>query len=141
MKKIQSHEDLLVWQRAMDLVTTIYTITRSFPDDERFGLTNQIRRAVTSIAANIAEGHGRLSQADYLRFLSIARGSLMEVRTFLRIAERLMFISNVQSQPLWVLADETGRLLNGLIRSLKDSGIRDEPAEYRVDDIADTESA
>ena len=52
-----------------------------------------------------------------------------------------MFISNVQSQPLWVLADETGRLLNGLIRSLKDSGIRDEPAEYRVDDIADTESA
>ncbi len=105
---------------------------QSFPHEERFGLTNQLRRAVVSIPANIAEGHGRFSRPDYLRFLSISRGSLMEVRTFLRIAERLHFVEVEHSSPGWSLADETGRLLNGLIRSLRGSEIKEDRAQYNL---------
>lgn len=68
----QTYRDLAVWQKSMDLVTEIYTLTRTFPKDEQFGLTNQIRRAAISISSNIAEGQGRLHDADFLRFLSIA---------------------------------------------------------------------
>lgn len=86
------YEDLVIWRKAMDLVTDIYKVTATFPADERFGLTSQIRRAAVSIPSNIAEGHGRKSTAAYLNHLSIAHGSLMEVETQLQISARLEFV-------------------------------------------------
>ena len=87
------HERLDVWQDAMRLVELIYLVSSRFPPDERFGLTSQIRRAAASIPSNIAEGAARRSRPEYLRFLSIARGSLSEVDTQLQIASRLGMIA------------------------------------------------
>ena len=116
---IQTYRDLTVWQQGMDLVVEIYRLANMFPQQEIFALTSQIRRAAVSIPANIAEGHGRLHRGDYLRHLSIARGSLMEVETHLQIAVRLNYLSRDQVKATWTLLQETGRLLNGLIRSLE----------------------
>lgn len=91
----QSFEDLIVWPKAMDLVEAIYRSTASLPADERFGLTQQLRRAAVSISSNIAEGQGRSTPIDFLRFLFIARGSLNEVRTQLLIAVRLRFLAEL----------------------------------------------
>ena len=88
---IGSYEDLRVWNEAIALVETVYRLTAGFPESERFGLTNQLRRAAVSIPSNVAEGWGRGSKPDYLRFLRIARGSLYEVKTQLVIAERVRF--------------------------------------------------
>ena len=114
---VRSYHDLEAWQQSMGPVTDVYSLTAEFPESERFGLTNQLRRAAVSIPSNIAEGQGRLSTKDFLRFLYIARGSLNEVQTQLEIARRLNFIKegtvNLSKQ-----ADTVGRLLNGLIRSL-----------------------
>ena len=116
MGTMQNYRDLIAWQKGMDLVEEIYRISAQFPDDERFGLTSQIRRAAVSIPSNIAEGHSR-PRNDYLRFLNIARGSLSEVETQLEIAQRLKFIENNVSD--LQLTKELGKILNGLIRSLK----------------------
>ena len=86
-------EKLDVWQLAIEFSDQIYIATREFPADERFGLTNQLRRAAVSIAANIAEGSGRSSDRDFVRFIEIAYGSLMETVSHLRIAERQKFLS------------------------------------------------
>ena len=115
---IQTYRDLEVWQKSMDLVVEIYRLTTLFPPKEKFGLTNQIQRAAVSIPANIAEGHGRLHRADYVRFLSIARGSLTEAETHLQIAVRLGYLNRDQAKQVWGLFQDVGRLLNGLIRSL-----------------------
>ncbi|MCG3180679.1 MAG: hypothetical protein BIFFINMI_03042 [Phycisphaerae bacterium] len=115
---IRTYRDLEVWQRAMDLLVEVYRISVGFPDLERFGLTMQVRRAAGSVANNIAEGHGRLSRKDYLRFLSISRGSLCETETELPAAVRLGFVKEADIRKAWDLTQETGRLLNGLIRSL-----------------------
>ncbi len=112
------HEELVVWQKAMDLVTDIYKVTATFPTDERFGLTSQIRRAAVSIPSNIAEGHGRKSTGAYLNHLSIAHGSLMEVETQLQISARLEFIGSVSLSDLISKTNAIGKMLNGLIRSL-----------------------
>lgn len=112
------YEDLIVWQKAMDLVTDIYKVTATFPADERFGLTSQIRRAAVSIPSNIAEGHGRKSTGAYLNHLSIAHGSLMEVETQLQISARLEFIGSNSLSDLISKTNEIGKMLNGLIRSL-----------------------
>src|SRR6266542_2536034 len=119
MMTIQTYRDLTVWQKSMDLVAEIYRLTKLFPQDELFGLTSQIRRAAVSVPANIAEGYGRIHRKEYLHHLSIARGSLMEVETHLQIAVRLSYLSREQVVPSWGLAQEVGRLLNGLIRSLE----------------------
>jgi four helix bundle protein len=87
------HERLEVWRDAMDLVEAVYRFSSQFPDSERFGLVSQIRRAAVSVPANIAEGAARRSTPEYLRFLSIARGSLSEVDTHVQIAERLKLAS------------------------------------------------
>jgi four helix bundle protein len=84
--EIRSHHDLKVWQLGMDIAEKVYSLTRQFPREELYGLTSQLRRAASSIPANIAEGNGRSSTKDYLRFLSIAVGSLCEVETFLLLA-------------------------------------------------------
>lgn len=111
-------KDMVVWQRAMDLVTAIYKLTRHFPSEERFGLTNQIRRAAVSIPSNIAEGHGRRSDNDFIRFLKIANGSRQEVETQMYLAKELGFVNDDDlGLPLSQL-EEIGRLIFGLVRSL-----------------------
>jgi len=115
---VTSFEDLVVWRRAMALVKEIYTITRTFPSDERFGLTAQLRRAAVSIPSNIAEGHERQSTADYIRFVSIAEGSLAEARTQLRIGCDLGYCSIDETSTTFGEMKEIKRMLNALRRSL-----------------------
>jgi four helix bundle protein len=112
------YEELIVWQKAMDLVTGIYKVTATFPADERFGLTSQIRRAAVSIPSNVAEGHGRKSTGAYLNHLSIAHGSLMEVETQLLISARLELVNSDRLSDLTSQTHAIGKMLNGLIRSL-----------------------
>jgi four helix bundle protein len=110
------HEGLAVWRDAMDLVEAIYLFSTPFPDAERFGLTAQMRRAAVSIPSNIAEGAARRSKAEYLRFLSIARGSLSELDTQLQIATRLGFAE--QSDQLASLVDRIFARLTALMNVL-----------------------
>jgi four helix bundle protein len=114
----RGYGELIAWQKAMELVETVYTLTRTFPDDERFGLTSQLRRAAVSVPSNIAEGHGRTSTNEYLHHLSIARGSLCEVETQLLIGERLGYLDRHQRETVLSLAGEIGRLIHGLIKAL-----------------------
>ncbi|MCX7044103.1 MAG: four helix bundle protein [Candidatus Sumerlaeota bacterium] len=118
-KKIRSYRDLVAWQKAMDLALLVYQTTKAFPDEEKFGLTNQIRRASVSVPSNIAEGHARLYTADFRHHLSIARGSLAEVETQLQLAVRLSYLNRSKGLEVWRCAQETGRLLNGLIKSIE----------------------
>lgn len=113
-----NYSDLLVWQKAMDFVTAIYRITERFPDEERFGLSSQIRRAAVSVPSNIAEGHGRKLTGAYINHLSIAYGSLMELETQIQIALRLNFVSADKASSLLEQASEIGKMLNGLKQSL-----------------------
>ena len=109
---------LVVWQKAMDLVTEIYKITAAFPSEERFGLTSQARRAAVSIPSNIAEGHGRKATGAYINHLSIAHGSLMELETRTKIAVRLSFITADNASALLNKMDAIGKMLNSLKKSL-----------------------
>jgi four helix bundle protein len=113
----QNYRDLIVWQKSMDLVEHIYRTSRRFPKDELYALTNQIRRAAVSIPSNIAEGQGRGSDPELLRFLRIAHGSLRELETQVLIAQRLGYSNESESNQSLEMAAEVGRLLNGLIRS------------------------
>ena len=115
----RNYKDLLAWQKAMDLVEMVYTLTKQFPSEERYGLTSQLRRAVVSIPSNIAEGQGRYSANEFNRFLSIAHGSLREVETQILIAVRLQYLEVTETQPAQQLCEETGRIINGLIKSLR----------------------
>ena len=116
---LRTYRNLEVWQKAIDLVESVYQLTKLFPSDERFGLTSQIQRAAVSIPANIAEGYGRLHRGDYLHHLSMARGSLMEVETHLVVAGRLKFVSRQQAAETWGLSQQVGKMLTKLILSLK----------------------
>ena len=116
---ITNYRDLLVWQKAMDLVESSYRMTRSFPKEESFGLAAQLRRAAVSVPANIAEGQGRHTTKEFLRFLSIASGSLKELETHMLIAERLCYVSHTVASEGISAAAEVGRLTNGSIRSLR----------------------
>jgi four helix bundle protein len=102
----------------MDLVETVYKATACWPSDERFGLTNQVRRAVVSIPSNIAEGQGRASAKEFLHFLSVARGSLHELETQILIASRLSYVSENDRDQILYAADEVSRLIRGLSRSI-----------------------
>lgn len=115
---LQNYRELEVWKLTMDFVAEVYALTRTFPSEERYGLTNQLRRAAASIPANIAEGYGRNHRGDYLRFLSIARGSLCEVETFLILAGKLGYATKDQLNPLWHATQSIGRMLHRLIRVL-----------------------
>jgi four helix bundle protein len=114
-------EKLDVWQRAIDFADLVYTLTRSFPTEERFGLTNQMRRAAVSVSSNIAEGSARISRADFARFVEIATGSLFEVVSQASIGLRQGFLSTELHQKLYTAAEEQGKMLSGLRRSLIDS--------------------
>ena len=109
------------FELADQLALLVYELTRSFPKDEQFGLTSQLRRAVVSVASNIVEGCARSSQADYVRFLDIAYGSAKEVEYQLSLAFRLGFTNEGTFNSAASIADETCRVLNGLIRSLRNA--------------------
>ena len=108
-------KDLVVWQKAMQLVREVYALTKSFPTDERYALTDQLRRAVVSIPSNIAEGSGRSSNADYGHFLAIARDSLYETMTQLQVAVDLGYISEI-TPDLDALINEVGRMLTSMLK-------------------------
>jgi four helix bundle protein len=116
--KVQSYKDLIVWQKAMDLVEKVYQVSKAFPKEELYGLTNQLRIAAVSIPSNIAEGHARSSLAEFLHFLSIARGSLAEVETQLLIAQRLGYLPTDQLTPILALQAEINKMTNGLMTKL-----------------------
>ncbi|ARP64129.1 four helix bundle protein [Mesorhizobium sp. M7A.F.Ca.US.006.04.2.1] len=116
--KIESYRDLIVWQQAMDLAVSIYETTRAWPRDELYGLTTQVRRAATSVPANIAEGYGRESRASYQQFLRIAQGSLKELETHLLIAQRVGIASHETIESLMARSESVGTLLRLLIRKL-----------------------
>ena len=111
-------EKLDVWQRAIDFADVVYSSTQTFPPEERFGLTIQMRRAAVSISSNIAEGTSRMSQSDFKRFVEIATGSVFEVISQAFIAQRQGLISNGTFDALYSSASEVGRMLSGLRKSL-----------------------
>jgi len=111
-------EKLEVWQKAIDFADLIYSETRAFPPDKRFGLTNQLRRAAVSISSNIAEGSSRSSKSDFARFVEIATGSVFEVVSQPFIAQRQSFLSEDQFREIYAAAEELSRMLSGLRKSL-----------------------
>jgi len=111
-----AYTELIVWQKAMDLVDWVYNAMRTFPADERFRLCDQLSRAVVSIPSNIAEGNGRGSRSDYARFLAIARGSLYETMTQLEIAKRQGYVADYS--PASELATSIRKMLNSMIAKL-----------------------
>lgn len=119
MGEINSYRDLKVWQLAMDLAVEVYSTTKAFPASENYGLTQQLRRAATSVAANVAEGHGRETTAAFINFLRIAQGSLKEVETLLLLATRVGVLAQEKAVAATHQCDELGRMLRGLIRSLQ----------------------
>jgi four helix bundle protein len=111
-------EKLEVWNEAIAFADTVYRLTRSFPEGERFALTNQMRRASISISSNIAEGSSRSSHNDFARFIEIATGSVFEVVSQATIGLRQGFLSQVQYRAIYDAAEKQGRMLSGLRRSL-----------------------
>ena len=111
-------ENLEVWQKAIEFADLVYSLTRQFPDDERFGLTNQMRRAAVSVSSNIAEGSSRMSHADFARFVEIATGSVFEVVSQSTVGLRQGFLSQKYYQQLYEAAEEQSKMLSGLRKSL-----------------------
>ena len=116
---MRPHENLDVWKRAIDFVLDIYEATSSFPKEERFGLTSQIRRAAVSVAANIAEGAARQSDKEFINFLSIAQGSASELETEILIAYRLTYLTEATYSELRAEIDSISRMIIGLSNHLK----------------------
>ncbi|MBQ7504230.1 MAG: four helix bundle protein [Ruminococcus sp.] len=115
---IKSYKDLIVWQKSIDLVILIYELTKLLPEDEKFGLSSQMRRAAISIPSNIAEGQQRKSSKDFMHFLSIARGSKGELQTQLYISYKLKLLSKQQVEPSMALLSEIGKMISKLMDSL-----------------------
>ncbi|MFC3071896.1 four helix bundle protein [Shinella pollutisoli] len=120
MQTINSYKELKVWQAAIELAVSVYKATGGFPKDELYGLTSQMRRAAGSVAANIAEGHGRETTANFIQFLRIAQGSLKELETHLIIAYKVGILPMEIFEVLMLQSDDIGRMLRALIRSLQD---------------------
>lgn len=116
---IRSHKDLVVWQKGITLVESVYRLTRSFPAEEKFGLSSQMRRAAVSIPSNIAEGRSRNSRKDFAQFLHVAFGSASELGTQLEIAKRLGYGKKEDYNELEGLLQEVSKMLNAMIVSLK----------------------
>ena len=112
----ESFDKLLVWQRAHSLVLKIYEVTNSFPKEEIWGLTSQIRRAAVSVPSNIVEGKARGSRKDFKRFLLVARGSLEEVKYQSLLAKELKYMNDEQYEEITVMIEDVGRLLGGMIK-------------------------
>ena len=118
-RPVKSFEELNAWRKAHELVLAVYRVTAKFPKDERFGVVSQLRRAASSIPANIAEGFGRRSTKDFLRYLEISGGSLEETRYFLRLSLDLHYLEEAEFKSLRESCDEVGRLLGGLEQALR----------------------
>ncbi|MBP6945721.1 MAG: four helix bundle protein [Candidatus Pacebacteria bacterium] len=114
-----SYRDLVVWQKSKDFVIRLYKITNSFPTEEKFGLTSQMRRSAISIPSNIAEGRGRRSRKDFVQFLYMSVGSLCELETQIEIAKDLRFIKEVEYNDCIASLKEIGRMLASMIEKLK----------------------
>lgn len=119
---ISSYRDLRVWKESMELAADCYKVTRALPREETFGLTAQIRRASSSIPANIAEGYGRDSAGNYVNFLKNAQGSLKELETHVLLAVKVELLADHVVQPVLERCDQVGRMLRGLIRSVQGQG-------------------
>ncbi len=111
-------EKLDVWQRALELADDVYTMTRRFPDEERFGLTSQMRRSSVSVSSNVAEGSGRISRKDFGRFVEVAYSSLMEVISEAFVAKRQGFMTEPEFDKVYSLAEEIARMLSSLRNKL-----------------------
>lgn len=115
----QAFQNLNVWQRAMDMAASVYSLTKTFPKDEQYGLSSQLRRASVSVASNIAEGRGRGTDGEFRQFLNIAQGSTYEVQTQLLLARRLRIGDEGLLQSAEELCIETSKMLGAFIQSLK----------------------
>ena len=113
-----NYKNLIVWQKSITLVTLIYKLTAKFPSEEKFGIISQMRRAVVSIPSNIAEGHARRTTGDYIRFVSIAEGSLAELETQTIVSIKLDFCTESETTEIFSLMEEIRKMLNSLRRSL-----------------------
>jgi len=118
-KTINTFKDLLIWQKGMDIVLDIYKIVASFPAEEKFGLTSQIKRCAISIPSNIAEGWGRNSSGSYAQFLKIARGSLLELETQIIIANKLSLLKENEFEKLSNIITEESKMLNAFIKKIE----------------------
>lgn len=118
----QSYKDLVVWRRSVALVRAVYKVTMSFPREEMFGLTSQMRRSAVSIPSNIAEGQGRLTAGEFRQFLSQARGSLMELETQMMISASLDFMRAEEEEEMGGEIEQIAKMLNALITSIKARG-------------------
>jgi len=116
---IKDFKDLIVWQRAMELVTEVYRLVKKLPNEERFALSDQIRRSAISIPSNIAEGQGRNSTKEFIHFLSIAKGSKAELETQLLLGVKINYLTNLEIETSMKLIQEVGKMLNALQKSLK----------------------
>jgi len=116
---VTSYRDLKVWQQGMDLAEVCYRTTRSFPKDELYGMTSQIRRAAASIPANIAEGRGRETLGEFIQFLRVAQGSLKELETHLLLSERIGLMLPKDAEAILARCEAVGKMLRALIRSLQ----------------------
>jgi four helix bundle protein len=119
MEQIKSYNDLIAWQKAIELVRDVYKATQGFPKEEMYGLTSQIRRSAVSIPSNIAEGQARNTKGEFIQFLGIARGSIAELDTQVIISSQLGYLSNETTNDLKDKIAIVNKLNNGLIRSLK----------------------
>ncbi len=129
---LKTYRELEVWQRAMDLVVSVYRLSGELPAQEKYGLISQLQRAAVSIPANIAEGYGRSHRGDYLHHLSMARGSLAELETHMTLVVRLGFMAREGMLETWSLAQDVGQMLTRLIQSLEGkSGMRNPKPETR----------
>ena len=115
---MKSYRELIVWQKSMSMVTEVYAIVNGFPKNEMYELSSQVRRCAVSIPSNIAEGYGRNSTDDYIRFLRTARGSLYELQTQLEIARNLGFLLEAKFSLILSVCNEIERMLNSLISKL-----------------------
>jgi four helix bundle protein len=122
--ELHNHRDLKVWQISVDLVETVYRLSRNWPNHELYGLVSQARRASVSVPANIAEGAGRRSTGEFIQFVGIARGSLAELETLIVVASRLGYLEDGVSAHLLSDIAEVGRMLTGLMQSLRDRQVR-----------------
>lgn len=114
MSKVPSHRDLVVWQKAMDLTVMVYDLAKLLPSDERFAMASQMTRAAVSVPANIAEGKGRGTPREYVQFLRVARGSLMELDTYIELIDRLGYASATVTAPIHDLIAQIGKMLSAM---------------------------
>ena len=118
---INCYKELVIWQKSMDIAVNVHELTKGFPDDEKFGMTSQIRRSCYSIPSNIAEGFGRKNRKEFTRFLRIAIGSAFELQTQIELSKRIGYIDQEIAANISLNLDEIGKMTNSLISKMEDN--------------------